>query len=246
VATAALSRLSRYRPLLLRGLRWLGGLLAAILTIAALYGLAGWIGSSVPRNAGWAEPESGITIMVETNGTHTGIVVPVVSAEKDWRETFPSAARRRTDAQLPTHLAIGWGEREVFLEVPTWGDLRAATALRIATIGGDSVMRVSHYVRPRTDDYLRPVRLSPAQYRRLVSAIEAKLAPSSPGDAHIELKDTYGPDIYYEARGSYTMLNNCNSWVGDALANAGLKMGRWTPFAGGVMKWIAEPDAPRS
>ena len=28
---------------------------------------------------------------------------------------------------------------------------------------------------------------------------------------------------------------------GETLAQAGVKMGRWTPFAGGVMKWIPKP-----
>jgi len=241
MAATALSRLKHFRPRLIRALRWLGGLLGAILTIAAFYGFAGWIGSMIPRNAGWIEAESGITVMVESNGTHTGIVVPVVSPEKDWRETFPSAGRRRKDGQLPTHIAIGWGEREVFLAVPTWGDLKAATALRIATVGGASVIRVSHYVRPRFGEDLRPVRLNPEQYRRLVVAIEAKLPEVAPGQTRVELQATYGSDTYYAARGSYTMLDNCNSWVGDTLAIAGMKMGRWTPFAGGVMKWVAAP-----
>ncbi len=241
MAAAALSRLRSLRPLLWRVLRWLGGVLGAVLTIATLYGVSGWIGSALPRNSDWVEPESGITIMVETNGTHTGIVVPVAAAEQDWRTVFPSAGRPREDGRLPTHLAIGWGEREVFLEVPTWGDLKAATALRIATVGGDSVIRVSRYVRPVPSEYLRPVRLTPAQYRRLARAIEAKLAPAEPNGTREELTGTYGTDSYYEARGTYTMLNNCNSWVGDVLGDAGVEMGRWTPFAGGVMKWIAAP-----
>lgn len=245
MATAPLSRLSRWRPLAWRMLRWLGGVLAAILTIAALYGVSGWIGSSIPRNSDWVEPANGVTIMVETNGTHTGMVVPVFSPEKDWRETFPSAAQPRSDGQVPTHLAIGWGEREVFLEVPTWGDLKASTAIRIATVGGDSIMRVSHYIRPAPGENLRPVRLTPAQYRLLVAKIEEKLPPVPPGETREVLTGTYGTDAYYEARGTYTMIENCNSWVGDVLGDAGLKIGRWTPFAGGVTKWIAVPGEPR-
>jgi len=244
VAATTLSRLKPLRPLVMRVLRWLGGVVGGVLTVAALFGISGWIGSSIPRNSGWVEPEDGITIMVETNGTHTGIVVPVVTPEKDWRTVFPSAGMPRKDRQYATHLAIGWGEREVFLAVPTWGDLKASTALRIATVGGDSVIRVSRYVRPAASEDFRPVRLTPAQYARLVAAIDEKLAPVQKNEARAELRGTYGSDSYYEARGTYTMISNCNSWVGDVLAKAGIEMGRWTPFAGGVMKWIAVPDDP--
>ena len=217
----------------------LGGLIALL---AIGYPLAGWIGSAIPVNRDWREPATGVTIMVETNGTHTGIIVPIVSPQKDWRETFPSAAQPRADGQYPTHLAIGWGEREVFLHVATWGDLSPATALRIAFTGGDALVRVGHYVRPAPAESYRPVTLTPAQYARLVAAIEAALPAPPPGLPREILRGTYAPDAYYESRGTYTLLHTCNSWVGETLAAAGIKMGWWTPFAGGVMKWIKEPE----
>ncbi len=209
------------------------------------YPLAGWIGSSIPQNNDVDEParaSDGIEILVETNGTHTSIVVPVVTAIKDWRTSFPSAAMPDAYGRVPTHLAIGWGEREVFLNVPTWGDLKATTALRIATIGGDALMRVSHYVRPLPGPNHRPLRVSAQQYERLVAAIEQPLPDLPAGKDREILKGTYADDAYYEAAGTYSMANNCNSWVGETLARAGVEMGAWTPFAGGVMKWIPEPE----
>lgn len=216
-------------------------LLAALAVLAVGYPLAGWIGSSI-QAPGVDLPQSDsngtVQIMVETNGTHTGIVVPIVSAEKDWREVFPSARQPRPDGLMPTHLAIGWGEREVFLHVPTWGDLKPTTALRIATVGGDALMRVSHYVRPAPAENYRPVDISSAQYRQLVQAIERALPETSAGQPRPILRGTFADDAYYEANGSYSLLNTCNTWVGATLAEAGVDMGAWTPFAGGVMKWI--------
>ena len=213
---------------------------AALVAIVVAYLLAAWIGSSIAQNGEFTQAQDGIDILVETNGTHTGIVVPVVSPEHDWRETFPSAHLPTPSGEMPTHLAIGYGEREVFLEVPTWGDLPPTTALRIATTGGEPVMRVSHYVRPAASENYRPLRISRAQYRRLVSAIEAHLPPQPETGREI-LTGTYADDAYYDALGRYTMGNTCNSWVGARLADAGVEMGLWTPLAGGVMKWIPEP-----
>ncbi len=105
-----------------RALRWLGALAALPLVLGAVFLLAAWIGSSIPRNGDWTEPDDGIRILIETNGVHTGIVMPVISSEKDWRETFPSAGQpRERDGWMPTHISIGWGEKEVFLTTPTMG-----------------------------------------------------------------------------------------------------------------------------
>ena len=226
--------------------RWLIGLVALPVAFVVLFLLAAFIGSSVPRNSGWTEPASGIEIMVETNGVHTGIVMPVRSPVKDWRETFPSAGERRADGQIPTHVAIGWGEKEVFLHTPTWGDLKARTALRIALLGGEGLMRVGHYVRPAPSEWHRPIRLRPEEYARLVHRIEAALPPLPQGQTRYSY-DSFEPGARnYDARGRYTLTNTCNQWVGDALAFAGMKIGAWTPLAGGVMKWVPEPSARQS
>ncbi|GGD49518.1 DUF2459 domain-containing protein [Erythrobacter arachoides] len=225
-----------------RAIRVVLGTIAVLGGVVAAYLLAGWVGSSLPRNTDWQQPAEGVVLLVETNGTHTGIVVPVANAIKDWRETFPNAGRVAPFyGEMPTHLAIGYGEREVFLGVPTWSDLSLATVLRIASVGGEAVIRVSPYVRPAPGDNYRPITITQTQYRRLVTAIERELPAIAAGADRRELRGTYALDSYYEALGSYSLVNTCNSWVGARLAEAGLPMGRWTPMAGGVMKWIPRP-----
>ena len=105
-------------------------LLALALTIIMVM-LAAWAGSAIPRNAGWREPREGIELMLETNGFHTAIVMPAVTSVKDWRDTFPEAARI-TPSGAVTHIAVGWGEEQVFLHTPTWWDLEPSAVLRIA------------------------------------------------------------------------------------------------------------------
>ncbi len=221
-----------------------GRAILAVLLVLAAYPVAGWVGSTIPRGSGEKGQPGQVTIMVETNGTHTGVVVPVVNAVKDWRGTFPSATMpRRQDGRFPTHLGIGWGEREVFLTVSKWNDLKADTVLRIALDGGEPLMRVSPYVRPRPSASYRPVKISAANYRRLVARIEASLPPLTPGEQRQILRADYNADAYYPALGTYTLIQTCNSWVGDTLAAASIEMGLWTPFAGGVTKWIPVPGA---
>ena len=229
---------------MIKRLGWtLGGALAAIVLAAALFALAGWIGSSIPRNAQWREPAandaSSITIMVESNGVHTALVLPLVTPVKDWRVEFPSADLALPDRDY-THVSISWGERAVFLDTPTWWDLKPTTVLRIIGVGGDGLLHVAHYVRPAPADDIRPLRLTPAQYAGLVSSIERAL-PRGVKVRHLG----YGPqDVFYDATGHYTAVNTCNQWTSDRLAAAGVRTGWWTPFAGGVMKWV--PPLARS
>ena len=226
---------ARYLKSAARILGWAFGGLAAVVV---LFALAGWIGSAIPRNADWREPSQGVEIMLGTNGVHTELVLPLVTPGKDWRPVFPT-----DDLPVPdrpyTHVAVSWGEKEVFLNTPTWWDLSPMTVLRIAGVGGEGLIHAAHYVRPAPSGALRPLTVTPAQYRRLVAAIERSL-PKGERVRH----DGYGPqDVFYDAPGTYTVSNTCNQWTSDTLAAAGVRTGWWTPFAGGVMKWVPSPEA---
>lgn len=210
--------------------------------LVALLLLGTWIGSSIPRNADWREPDDGIELMLETNGFHTAIVMPVVTQAKDWRDTFPTAGQIAPTGPA-THIAVGWGEEDVFLHTPKWSDLKFLTVWRIATSGGASVMRVSTYVRPAPSEWHRPFKVTPAQYAKLVQQIDATLGPPGPDGTRVALRDTYSADTYYPARARYTLARTCNQWVSDTLAKAGIKTGWWTPFAGGVTKWVPTPSS---
>lgn len=212
---------------------WLAGaLVAVVLTVL----LSAWIGSSIPRNPGWTEPVEGVEIMVGDNGVHTELVLPLVTPEKDWRGTFPASDIPAADAPY-THVAVSWGEREVFLNTPTWSDLTLSTAMG-ALVGGEALLHVAHYVRPAPGPDNRPMRLTRAQYARLAARIEAALAPEHRTKQFRGYADY---DVFYTARGQYDWRNTCNQWTSDTLAAAGVKTGLWSPFAGGVMKWA--PDA---
>lgn len=213
-----------------RALKCAGGGLAAA---ALLFLLAAWIGSAIPRNGDWTEPADGVPIMVETNGIHTAIVLPLVTPQKDWRPDFP-ASDLGAPARPYTHVSVSWGERGVFLDTPEWTDLSPIAAIRAAT-GGEGLLHVAHYIRPAPSDTARMVMLRPAEYARLVSAIERQVHPANRRTRFAGYEDW---DAFYAAPGRYHLGNTCNQWTSDTLAAAGMRIGVWTPFAGGVMKWI--------
>lgn len=201
------------------------------------FALSAWIGAAIPRNAGWEEPdpskEPTIAILIGTNGVHTEIVMPIISAEQDWRALFPQediTAQRET-----THVAVSWGERVFFLETRRWSDTNPITAISALT-GGDGILHVAHYRNPAPSESYRALNLTPDQYRALTQSIAAQLV-----DNHRATRlSGYGSyDVFYDARGTYNLANTCNQWTADRLADAGVKTGLWTPLPGGVMQWVS-------
>lgn len=215
--------------------RWLLWPLAVLAAFAFAFLLTAWIGSSIARNGDWEQPAAGVQIMIETNGVHTAIVMPAVSAQKDWRADFPA-----DDVLAPnrpyTHVSVSWGEREVFLNTPTWWDLSLPTVFGAAT-GGDGLLHVSHYIRPAPSPDHRQLTISHAEYARLIAIIEREILPASERTVYRGYSDY---DVFYDAPGTYHLGNTCNQWVSNTLAAAGIKTGWWTPMAGGVMKWVPE------
>ncbi|WP_375248618.1 TIGR02117 family protein [Sphingomonas sp.] len=203
-----------------------------IAAISLAYVIAAAIGGVIPRNAAWRPPPQGVTIWIEDNGIHTGIVVPQQAAGIDWRGDFPGSDLR--DARFATHayVAIGWGERGFYLGTPTWGDLRAMTLLHAAIGSDDTLLHVEHIPRPLTGSQVRAVTLSVAQYRRLAARIRAFRGSG----AALPGYDAY--DAFYPAHGRYDALHTCNSWTGDTLAAAGVRVGAWTPLPSTVMRWF--------
>lgn len=209
---------------------------AALLAVLGLYVLAGLVGGLIPANAGWRPAAHGdVTVWVESNGIHTGIIVPKVAAGVDWQGLARPEHLADPRYGRWSHLSFGWGERAFYLETPTWWDVRPATVLAAAFGSKRTLMHVDHLPRPRFGDGARPIQLSAAQYRRLAAFIRASFA-DRPGAIR-----GYGAyDAFYEARGRYSAVGTCNAWTGAALRAAGVRVGRWTPFPITVLWWFGD------
>ncbi len=203
----------------------------ALLLLA--YVVAGLIGGAVPVNRDWRQPERGVEIWVESNGVHTGIVVPKVAAGVDWRGLARPSHLADPRYARHDHVSFGWGERAFYLETPTWADVRPATVLAAAFGSTATLVHVDHVARPRASADVRRLVLTPDQYRRLAAVIAASVAPNA------RHHRGYGPwDAFYDGTGRYSALTTCNAWTGAALAAAGVRVGWWTPFPATVLWWF--------
>ena len=212
------------------------------LLVVGLYFFACLAGSMIGSNSGWREPDSGVRIYVETNGIHTAIVVPKRAAGFDWSAFLPAS-----DLADPLaggdYLSFSWGHRRFYLETENWSDLKFGTVGSVFAGSTETLMHVYHQAEPRQSEYVRGVTITEDQYLQLKDIIEQRFRFNPDGTRPPPVAGYGGNDVFYEATGRYTLINTCNSWTGRTLRQIGVRVGAWTPMAGGVMRWFPEHRA---
>lgn len=206
------------------------GAVGAALAIPAGYLLAALVLGLVPVNAGFRSAADGIPVFVRTNGIHAELVLRTDADGVDWSGDHPATDMKALASPLPW-IAFGWGDRAFFANTPSWADLEARTALVALSGSGEGAMHVE-YIRSPAVYRGREVRLSPAQYARLVEYIRASFARDAKDARPRRLQDPgyFDTDAFYAAVPSYAFWFTCNDWVRRGLAAAGVRTPLWAPF----------------
>ena len=191
-----------------------------------------------PPTSPSASRREGVTIYVRSNGVHTWIVMPKVNAEMDWRPYARPAHLRDPRWGAADHVAIGYGNREFYLNTPTWGDLTAAARLRSPCSAADrpcSTSSMSTSRGPRTGSGRSGSRRD--QYRRLAGFIQRRFRLDAGGRPIPVLGRGYGADdMFYEANGGYSASSSpATNGPAGRCAQAGVRIGLWTPFEQSIM-----------
>ncbi|WP_066804123.1 TIGR02117 family protein [Moraxella oblonga] len=176
-----------------------------------------------------------IDVYVLSNGVHTDFVLPTTHQLMDWTTIFHP---NDTKNGVVNHwISIGWGDRDFYLNTPTWGDLTAKTAVNALSGLSTSAIHVSY----ESDELVkncqkcRKIRLNPTQYQAVITHIKQSL-PSDGRQVAIAHAHYGQNDAFYPAVGSYNAFYTCNSWVNNGLKKAEVKTALWTVLDVGVIK----------
>jgi len=177
-----------------------------------------------------------IPIYLSSNGIHADIVMPIKTSIIDWSDKLPFENTVSKNSAME-YVAIGWGDRGVYMEMPTWDDLTVSLAVRAAFMPSETVMHATYYKNMKVGENCVEFFLSEDQYRRLVNYVFTGFETNSNGNfKFIQTDGVYGKnDAFYKGTGSYTMFYTCNSWTNDGLKAAGTKAVKWTPFDDAMM-----------
>lgn len=209
--------------------------LGFILGIVVLYAILGYLLPFIEVSAKDDGEQKEIPIYIYTNGVHTDIVMPVKNELHDWSAKIPFANTTSKKSDY-NYVGIGWGDKGFYLDTPTWADLKFSTAMKAAFWMSESAMHTSFYHTMTEASDCKKIMISKKQYEALVKFIDAKFDRDTNGNyILIPTKAVYSDnDAFYDAKGSYSFLNTCNTWANDALKAAGQKAAWWTPTDYGI------------
>ena len=171
------------------------------------------------------------------SGPHTDFLVKVKTDVHDWSADFPYANNANPDTTLPW-LAIGWGDKNFYMNTPTWAHLTVSTAVAAAAGLGTASIHASYYFTVPTDRPIISLKLSHNQYMRLCTYVSRSLIADGNGK-RIMLQPlitgvNFDFDRYYDAHGRYSMIHTCNTWINNGLKASGLRACLWTGLAEGI------------
>lgn len=201
-----------------------------------LYGLATVVLSYIPVNKKQhLAEEQTITVYLLTNGVHTDLVLPFQSELYDWSFWLNPALTPGKTFQ-PQWVAFGWGDKGFYLQTPEWKDLKMNVALKAALGLSQSAMHVTYYHQMKANglDCIE-IQVTKKQFDILCAFISNSFDVENEEFILIDTDQNYGlDDVFYEAKGSYSIFYTCNTWTNDALKAAKLKASLFTLWDKGI------------
>lgn len=132
------------------------------------------------------------------------------------------------------YLALGWGDKNFYLNTPTWGDLTFKTAMGALFLNSPTLVHVTQYQNQQTDWV--EVKVSKQELEKLNAYLLQTFALNENGEKILLENKGYGSnDDFYKAKGNYSCFNTCNTWVNSGFKTSGLKSCYWTPFDFGLI-----------
>ena len=159
--------------------------------------------------------DENVTIYVVSHGWHTGIVVPAGKIQS----TLPQLGERFGDI---AYIEFGWGDNMFYPanEITTGLTLRALLWPTESVIHAVAVPE--KVVVFFSGSRIEKICLSGSDYTLLIRFIINSFSKDEENDI-IQLKHgIYGNSQFYQAEGTFHVMNTCNNWTAKALKSAGM------------------------
>jgi uncharacterized protein (TIGR02117 family) len=224
-----------YRMRALSALRWLVMFFIYGLVCYVLFATVSAVIPVKAESSDYTQPKYDVYLL--KSGPHTDFLVQVKTDVHDWSIDFPYSNNANPDSSLQW-LAVGWGDKNFYMNTPTWGDLTFKTAVYAAAGLGTAGIHASYYFDLPSDRPTIQLQLSKNQYQRLCNYIAHSLVSDRAGNRVLLMPSREGVnfdhDRYYDAHGRYSMIHTCNTWINNGLKASGQRACLWTGFAEGI------------
>lgn len=208
--------------------------LLLFVSILIVYALITVALSYVPVNYKAKDEKGTIPIYILTNGVHTDIVTPYQNQVFDW-SSYLDLSLIEQPIDYSHWVSFGWGDKGFYLQTPEWKDLKASVALKAAFYLSSSAMHVTYYQNMQEDESCKLIWVTDEQYKEICQYILDSFDTNANRFQLIETDQNYGKfDVFYEAKGRYSLFYTCNTWANDALKAGSQKASLFTLWDKGI------------
>lgn len=212
-------------------IKWIRNVIITFFGLIILYIIIAIVLTILPVNCNYKPPDRGIAIYLVSNNVHTDFVLPVNTQLKNWEKDFPDTTFGRVDSTFK-YISFGWGDKEFYLNTPTWSDFKLDIALKALFLSPASLMHIAYLKRnPIENDFSKKLLITGGQYKKLINYLDHSFAKDKNGK-YILIKAPFrlSNENYYDSGESYNFINTCNNWTNEGLKLMGIKTATWAPF----------------
>jgi uncharacterized protein (TIGR02117 family) len=202
------------------------GLMVIGLTIA-FYLLSAFALSVISTSPEHLECPKDYKIFIASNGVHLDLIIP--------RKNLPVELADELDLpQWVNFIAFGWGDKEFYINTPTWNDLKFDTSFRALFLDSESAIHVT-WIRNEYPGWTI-IPMCDSQLHQLMEFVHGAFKQGPKNDIlEIEASGYSKYDKFYLAIGNFSFVQTCNNWVNRGLKAAQVKTCVWSPFDQGVL-----------
>ncbi len=174
-------------------------------------------------------------ICIHDAGIHSNIVVPVRNTVFDWNNYLSLGKIGFARNEQYKYLSFGWGDHDFYMQTPTWADLDIAITFRALFFPTPSVMYVQGYQLFPQNLKIKCVKANKNDYLQLMNFINDSFQIDKKG-RKIRIGKGHSSNAgFYAAKGSYSLLRNCNTWTAEGLRKADINTPLWDGLSSAIM-----------
>jgi len=202
----------------------------AMMALAALLGtylLTAFTLSIISTNPEHLACKKENKIFIASNGVHLDLIIP--------REYLTTKLLKALDLpQWVSHVSFGWGDKEFYINTPTWNDIEISTTFKALFLISESAVHVT-WLKNKYPGWTI-ISMCDIQLQLLIDYLEGTFKKRRDHNIlEIGASGYSEYDKFYQAHGNFSFVQTCNNWVNKALKAAKVKTSIWSPFDQGVL-----------
>ena len=199
-------------------------ILLIFLTPIVLYLSTAFLLSFFPtKNSSQIKKEK--TVYIIYDDVHSDIAFNLKDISDKWIRNLPILKNRKEG-----YIAFGWGDKETYINTPTWNNIKISTSLKALFINTPSLMHITYYPSINYFRGVKPIKISSNQSKKIKESIFKSF------NFKKNIYNGYGHnDLFYDSYYKYNFVYTCNTWTGDVLREANISMSYWTPFSTNII-----------